>query len=646
MKKGKKSKLTLGVILMLVLMFVGTTVVAAAGGSVTFTWSPESPIAGDDQHRPVIRPDGPDGPVSRGVEFSIPDDLEFQFEPEYNRHVTAEDGSQTLEPTSTVFAYTKAQLDAMWAADAEAQGAYDWTIYFSPTKTPYEPVATVSPAGVFYGFPMPTQAHVILQASYDWLLPEVTAGVTPSPVRTEARSKAIETTIPIGKGQPVVWGETKKKTADKTDRTFVPMNEFVISAGDTAAFSPYARYDQSSGIDAPYEDMGAGAFVCTYYTMARQSDIYLTDGGVSTVTVYVKDADGNRVDLGSKMFQVNSLNLYSGWIESAFQLFKLNVVEWNEPCDPPTMADQVPALKGDPNLSKLKPGAYTLLADLDGNDYNEASTGNKIGSITVTGISEVTVDPASLSVENGETQQQKFTANVKAVETEQEKISDKTVTWSISGQKSADTKIDPQTGVLTVGADEPAGTITVTAESVFDNYGQGKARGEAKVTVTESDHSVINGTSEVQPGQDGRWEFAGKFANLKALRLNGVDFTIVPESAAKSQLKYPGYSGVAGIAEEGSVKVTLYKEFLATLPAGEYKLEAFFNDGGVQNIGSTQFTLIREEAQPTATATAAPEKKAPKTGDETGVWLWIVLAAAAAGIAWFAYRNKKAKASE
>lgn len=55
------------------------------------------------------------------------------------------------------------------------------------------------------------------------------------------------------------------------------------------------------------------------------------------------------------------------------------------------------------------------------------------------------------------------------------------VEWSISGQVSPDTHIDPSAGLLYIAADEPsAGTITVTATSVAD----GTVTGTATVTVS------------------------------------------------------------------------------------------------------------------------------------------------------------------
>lgn len=47
---------------------------------------------------------------------------------------------------------------------------------------------------------------------------------------------------------------------------------------------------------------------------------------------------------------------------------------------------------------------------------------------------------------------------------------------------------------------------------------------------------------------------------------------------------YLGYSGVVGKAESGSVKATLYTDFLKTLPTGTYNLTVSFDDGGVGSL--------------------------------------------------------------
>ena len=104
-------------------------------------------------------------------------------------------------------------------------------------------------------------------------------------------------------------------------------------------------------------------------------------------------------------------------------------------------------------------------SNADPNKYAEAT-------VTVTTASEVSVsiDPASASVNKGATQN--FTATVS-------NASDTSVAWTMSGQLSPSTTLS--NGLLTVGADETAATITVRATSNADPT----KYAEATVTVTD-----------------------------------------------------------------------------------------------------------------------------------------------------------------
>ena len=105
------------------------------------------------------------------------------------------------------------------------------------------------------------------------------------------------------------------------------------------------------------------------------------------------------------------------------------------------------------------------------------------------------------------------------------------------------------------------------------------------------------------------------------------------------------------------MKITLYKEFLATLPAGVCKLELGFEDGGVQTGGETEFKLLEEvkpkpedpkpddpkpedpkpedpkpdDSKPTPDTTPAPKPEnpsdVPPTGDNSPVGLLLALTA-------------------
>lgn len=120
--------------------------------------------------------------------------------------------------------------------------------------------------------------------------------------------------------------------------------------------------------------------------------------------------------------------------------------------------------------------AATLTVQAESNHQNGA-LGKKTNSAAVTvlppAVTGVTVSPAGSSVEQGKARQ--FSADVAVVSG-----ADSRVLWTVAGEKSADTKIS-QAGLLTVGADETAATLTVKATSVFD-AGQS---GTAVVTVTK-----------------------------------------------------------------------------------------------------------------------------------------------------------------
>ena len=114
-------------------------------------------------------------------------------------------------------------------------------------------------------------------------------------------------------------------------------------------------------------------------------------------------------------------------------------------------------------------------------------------------------------------------------------------------------------------------------------------------TIAVSATIKTEGVVEVKPDKDSLWTFYGAFKALIALKLNGVDMIIVPLSDTSANLTYPGYAGIAGIARAGSVEVTLYADFLKTLPAGTYTLEAEFEDGETTSVGSTEFTLAGDK---------------------------------------------------
>jgi len=103
------------------------------------------------------------------------------------------------------------------------------------------------------------------------------------------------------------------------------------------------------------------------------------------------------------------------------------------------------------------------------------------------------------------------------------------------------------------------------------------------VTVNAIDHDPINPPAPGVPidtASDALFAFKGDYADLDEIKLNNRLLIQTPDGAKKALSGYPGYAPVLGHAEAGSVKVTLYKEFLKTLPNGVYSLTVSFSDGG------------------------------------------------------------------
>ena len=126
-------------------------------------------------------------------------------------------------------------------------------------------------------------------------------------------------------------------------------------------------------------------------------------------------------------------------------------------------------------------------------DYNEDSFGAyKYLKFARTEVLSVTVLPSSATVEKGKTLQ--FSAQLQG-----NGDFDTSVAWKISGATSTNTKID-QNGLLTVGADETAEHITVTATSAWDP--------EKSASVSVAVASTAGGASQDNGGGLKGWEIA------------------------------------------------------------------------------------------------------------------------------------------
>jgi hypothetical protein len=147
------------------------------------------------------------------------------------------------------------------------------------------------------------------------------------------------------------------------------------------------------------------------------------------------------------------------------------------------------------------------------------------------------------------------------------------LSWTISaGALPSGLGFDNSAGKIFGFPDTP-GTYTFDATA----GGAGGTSATAAFTIVIAPEMLITNTAA-----DALFVFDGFYSDLARVILNGKDLTLspVPNIPPYSNLTgYPGYVPVLGKAEEGSVVITLYKEFLASLPDGVYSLEVVFSGG-------------------------------------------------------------------
>lgn len=108
---------------------------------------------------------------------------------------------------------------------------------------------------------------------------------------------------------------------------------------------------------------------------------------------------------------------------------------------------------------------------------------------------------------------------------------------------------------------------------------------------TNNQHDIITGSTLIENGKDGLWEFAGNYHELAGISLDGKAFRIEPINKTSANLYMNGYTDIAGKIEEGSVKITLYEEFLKTLTKGSHTLKVNFLSNDMLSYGETSFEV-------------------------------------------------------
>ena len=162
-------------------------------------------------------------------------------------------------------------------------------------------------------------------------------------------------------------------------------------------------------------------------------------------------------------------------------------------------------------------------------------------------VTDVTVTPQEVTVEAGKTQA--FQATVTG-----ENDPDPSVTWSVSGNNSKDTKVDAN-GVLTIAADETSDKLVVTATSTVDT----SKSACAQVTVTKAvhQHNLVlvpaKDATCTEAGNIAYWfcEDCGKYYSDKAATVEiTLEETLLPAAhhAVKTEAKEPTETQAGNIA--------------------------------------------------------------------------------------------------
>ena len=162
-------------------------------------------------------------------------------------------------------------------------------------------------------------------------------------------------------------------------------------------------------------------------------------------------------------------------------------------------------------------------------------------------------------------------------------------------------------------ADGGAATAPTTTRSgyTFNGWDKSFSNVTADMTVTAQwtynstgNHDPINPPAPGVPidtASDATFAFNGDYDDLAEIKLNNHLLTQTPDGAKKALSGYPGYAPVLGHAEAGSVKITLYKEFLKTLPNGVYSLTVSFSDGGE---GELEFEIQQPTVNPVSSSSS------------------------------------------
>ena len=207
-------------------------------------------------------------------------------------------------------------------------------------------------------------------------------------------------------------------------------------------------------------------------------------------------------------------------------------------------------------------------------------------------VKSVSIDQSNVSVQVGNSSS--FTATVAGT------VEDKTVTWSVSGATSGDTKISDK-GVLSVGSDETATKVTVTATSKADSS---KSASQAvtitaapltidSVTVSPSSKELYTGntcsfTATVTGTENDKsvtWSVIGQTSASTTITSDGILTVGKDETAKNITVKAVSNADSAKYGEASiTIKQTVFIDNVSlTYDASEVNLTTAYTEGEIDS---------------------------------------------------------------
>lgn len=203
-----------------------------------------------------------------------------------------------------------------------------------------------------------------------------------------------------------------------------------------------------------------------------------------------------------------------------------------------------------------------------------------------------------------------------------------TLQWQKSADGASWANIPGATSATLTLPDVPLADSGTQYRCLASNTEQANvASNPATLTVDPVSHDPVNPprvTVDPAKGENVVLTLPGEVNKVTGADMNGQPFTL--EGLGTNHLKGSAGGKPALDAKPGSVVVTLYADYLQTLPDGNYTLTLYFADGE----GSITFTVKRGQAT-------------PSPGDSAPLGLWLaLLAAGGAGLAGAAYHRRRA----